>query len=104
MYKVAIIGDKDSILGFSAIGIDVFPAYEEQEAKKIIHELEENNYGIIFITEKLSLLIESEIEKYRSKMIPNIITIPGNTGSMNIGADNVKKYVKKAIGIDIFSD
>lgn len=102
MYKVAVIGDKESILGFSAIGIDIFTAYDQQEAKKIIHKLEAENYGIIYITEKLSLLIEDEIEKYRAKTIPNIITIPGNSGSMNIGSNNVKEYVKKAIGIDIF--
>ena len=104
MYKVAALGDKESILGFSAIGIDIFPAYDEQEAKKIIHMLDAENYGIIYITEKLSLLIKDEIEKYRAKTIPNIVTIPGNTGSMNIGANNVKEYVKKAIGIDIFEN
>lgn len=29
MYKIAVIGDKESILGFSAIGMDIYPAYEE---------------------------------------------------------------------------
>ena len=101
MYKVAIIGDKESILGFSTIGIDIFPAYEAEEAKKIIHKLEAQNYGIIYITEKLSLLIEKELEIYRTKHIPAIITIPGNTGSMNIGANKVREYAKKAVGIDI---
>ncbi|MBR3696875.1 MAG: V-type ATP synthase subunit F [Clostridia bacterium] len=101
MYKVAVIGDKESILGFSAIGIDIFPAYNEQEAKQIIHDLEAQNYGIIYITEKLSLLINDEIEKYRAKYIPAIITIPGNSGSLNIGTNKVKEYARKAIGVDI---
>ena len=94
MYKVAVMGDKESILGFSAIGIDIFPVYNEQEAKKIIHKLENDNYGIIYITEKLSLLIEDEIEKYRTKHIPAIITIPENSGNMNIGLNKVKEYAK----------
>ena len=101
MYKVAVMGDKESILGFSAIGMDIFPVYEAEEAKEIIHKLEAENYGIIYITEKLSLLIEREIERYRSKHIPAIITIPGNSGNMNIGANKVKEYAKKAVGIDI---
>ena len=101
MYKVAVIGDKESILGFSAIGIDIFPAYDAEEAVKIIHKLETESYGIIYITEKLSLLIEKEIEKYRIKHIPTIITIPGISGSMNIGANKIKEYAKRAIGIDI---
>lgn len=102
MYKIAVIGDKESILGFSAIGIDVFPVYEAQEAKNTIKSLQEKDYEIIYITEKLSLLIEDELEKYRVQSSPNIVTIPGNTGSMKIGAKQVKEYVKKAIGIDIF--
>ena len=29
MYKIAVIGDKDSVLAFMALGIDVFIAYEK---------------------------------------------------------------------------
>lgn len=25
-YKIAVLGDKDSVLGFKALGLDVFPA------------------------------------------------------------------------------
>ena len=25
MYKIAVVGDKESILGFSAIGMDIYP-------------------------------------------------------------------------------
>ena len=35
MYKIAVVGDKESILGFSAIGMDIYPAYEEAEIKNI---------------------------------------------------------------------
>lgn len=101
MYKVAVLGDKESILGFSAIGFNIYPAYNKDEAKEIIHNLEAQEYGIIYITEKLSLLIEDEIEKYRKKHIPTIITIPGVLGSMHIGAEKVKEYARKAVGIDI---
>ena len=26
MYKIAVMGDKDSIYGFASIGLDIFPA------------------------------------------------------------------------------
>ena len=101
MYKIAVIGDKDSIFGFSAIGIDVFPAYDAKEVKELIHKLENENYGIIYITENISLLVEDEIEKYRSKRVPAIITIPGNSGSMKLGSKRVQEYAKRAVGIEI---
>ena len=39
LYKVGIIGDKDSVMGFLALGIDIFPAYEADEIKKTIRDL-----------------------------------------------------------------
>ena len=50
MSKVGIIGDKDSIMGFLALGIDIFPAYTPEEIKKTIHNLAEKEYAIIYIT------------------------------------------------------
>ncbi len=35
MYKVGVVGDKDSIMGFLALGIDIFPAYDSDEIKKV---------------------------------------------------------------------
>ena len=40
MYKkVAVVGDKDSILAFKALGIEVFPVVESDEAKKSLINL-----------------------------------------------------------------
>ena len=46
MYKVAVVGDKDSVMGFLALGIDIFPAYTPEEIKKTIHRLAEKEYGM----------------------------------------------------------
>ena len=54
MYKIAVVGDKESILGFSAIGMDMYPAYEENDIKQIIPKLIEEDYAIIYITENVS--------------------------------------------------
>ena len=80
MYKIGVIGDEDSILGFSSIGIDVFGIAEErEEIKKTIEELVEKEYAIIYLTEKMSLLVEDYLLKYRQKQIPTIITIPSSS-------------------------
>ena len=36
MYKIGVIGDRESILGFKAVGLTVFPCDEAEEAKKIL--------------------------------------------------------------------
>ena len=65
MYKVGVVGDKDSIMGFLALGIDIFPAYDSDEIKKSIHKLVEDEYAIIYITEQASLLAKESIAKYK---------------------------------------
>ena len=54
MYKIGVVGDKDSVLAFKAIGIDVFPVVEVEEARKTIDKMAREQYAVIFITEQLA--------------------------------------------------
>ena len=101
MYKVAVIGDKDSILAFKALGVEVYTAIDGTDAKKTIKDLAKKEFGVIFITEDLAKEIPSTIDKYRDQMTPAIILIPGNTGSMGIGLADINKSVEKAVGANI---
>ena len=101
MYKkVAVVGDKDSILAFKALGIEVFPVVESDEAK-IIDKLAHKDYAIIFVTEHVAKDIEETIERYSKQMLPAIILIPSNQGSLNIGKQRISDNVEKAVGVNI---
>ncbi len=39
MHKVAVIGDYDSIYGFSALGLDTFPVETQEEAAEMLSKL-----------------------------------------------------------------
>ena len=101
MSKVGIIGDKDSIMGFLALGIDIFPAYTPEEIKKTIHSLAEKEYAIIYITEQAGLQAGESLAKYKDFELPAIIVIPGIGGSMGLGMNEVRESAKRAIGADI---
>ena len=101
MYKIAVVGDKDSILAFKALGIDVEIAYEAKEGRRKIDTLAENGYGVIFVTEQLASLIPETIERYNTKTIPAVILIPSNKGTLNIGMDQINRNVEKAVGSNI---
>ncbi len=103
MSKIAVMGDRDSIYGFASIGLEVFPAYEQEEAVKILKKLAKENYAIIYITEKLASEISVEIQKHYNNPSPAIILIPGVKGSTGEGMKNVSKTVEKAVGSDILS-
>lgn len=38
-HKIAVVGDKDSVLPFKILGFDVFPAHESLEARETIDRL-----------------------------------------------------------------
>lgn len=101
MYKIAVVGDKESIFGFSSIGIDIYPAYEEKEIEQIISKLIDENYAIIYVTENMWLKAEKYLEKLQKNNIPAIVSIPSNTGSLNYGEKRIKDMVQKAVGIEI---
>lgn len=101
MYKVAVVGDKDSVLAFKALGIDVYTVNQAEEARKAVDTAARNGYGVIFITEQVASLIEETISRYDNEPVPAIILIPSNQGTLNIGMDRVQKSVEKAIGTNI---
>lgn len=101
MYKVAVVGDKDSILAFKALGVDVFTVYEKEEARRIVDTIARDNYGIIFITEQIASLIPDTIERYDKEIIPAVILIPSNQGTLNIGMNRINASVEKAVGSNI---
>ncbi len=101
MYKIGVIGEKDAVLGFKALGFSVFPVENKEQAGKILSELARNNFAVIYITEQTAANIENEINQYREERFPAIIPIPGIQGSLGIGMQGVKKCVIKAVGADI---
>ena len=101
MYKIAVIGDRDSIYGFSAAGLEVFPVEDTAGAAELLRDLADNDYAVIFTTESLCPYIEKEMEMYRESTLPAIIPIPGVSGNNGYGMQQVKKFVVQAVGSDI---
>ncbi|WP_090090713.1 V-type ATP synthase subunit F [Clostridium uliginosum] len=102
MYKkIGVVGDKDSVLAFKALGIDVFPVVEMDEARKTVDRLAMNNYAVIFVTEQVAQGIEETIERYTREVLPAVILIPSNQGTLNIGMQRISDNVEKAVGVNI---
>ncbi|MCI8871243.1 MAG: V-type ATP synthase subunit F [Lawsonibacter sp.] len=101
MYKIAVIGDKDSVLGFKALGLEVHPVDDVDQARRAVHTLAKENCAIIYLTEQLAAQMGQEIARYKDSLTPAIILIPGKEGSLGIGMANVKTAVERAVGADI---
>ena len=101
MYKIAVVGDRDSVLGFKALGLEVCPVSTPEEGHEELHRMARENYAIIYITEHLAAQIPAEIERRREDVSPAVILIPGREGSLGIGTAGVHAAAEKAVGADI---
>lgn len=101
MYKIGVIGDKQSVLGFKAVGLNVFDCSTKEEAKNKLKAIADENYAIIYITENLYDEIRDTVYEYDEMRLPAIIPIPGMKGTKGIGLENIKKAVERAVGADI---
>ena len=100
MYKIAVMGDYDSIYGFATLGLDTFPV-DLDYGVTLLKRLAEDNYAVIYMTEALASDLNKEIDRYREVMKPAIILIPGISGNTGAGIAGVKKSVEQAVGSDI---
>ena len=99
--SIAVVGEKESVLGYKAVGFSVFETSSPEEAEKVIRDLCKKQTGIIFVTEKTLAPIAYILGEYKSATLPAIIPIPGIDGPTGLGMTNVKKSVERAVGADI---
>ncbi len=101
MYKIAVMGDYDSIYGFSALGLDICPVTNNDNAKNLLVDLINKGYGIIYITEALAAQLHETISRYKEHTLPAIILIPGVSGNTGAGIQGISRSVEQAVGSDI---
>lgn len=101
MADIAVVGDRDSIYGFAALGLNTFYVRTEEEIRKCFRSLCHEKYGIIYITEAAAAAIPEEIEEAREQQLPAVILIPGVWGNTGRGVAEIKKSVEQAVGSDI---
>lgn len=103
MDKIAVIGDRESVLVFRAVGADVLSADGPDEARRAVDQAAKNGYGVIFLTEQLAAAIPETVARYRSQFKPAVILIPNSQGTLGIGMADISKNVEKAVGRNILN-
>lgn len=106
--KLAIIGSRDSILGFKALGLDCYPAEKPLDAVQILKDIffAAKGYAVIYLTDDLASKIDKEIEEIKrgSPLLPILIIIPSHKGSLNLETVKIRKMIEKALGTDILGE
>ena len=100
-YRIAVIGDWESVMGFRALGLETYPAGSAAEARTLIHRLAKEDCAVIYLTETLAKDMPDVLDRYKDEIQPAIILIPGREGSLGIGRANIQSAIERAVGADI---
>ena len=106
MLKIAVIGGRETVMGFKALGLEACPAADAAEAGQILRRLtrESEDYAIIYIEEALADALRHEIDRFKDSPKPAIILIPGRDGSIGLGQSALQAAVERAVGTNILGD
>lgn len=106
--KLAIIGSQDSILGFKALGLECFPVEKPEQALQVVKDLllKKMEYAAIYLTDDFASKIDHELEKIKKDipLLPILVFIPSQKGSLDMARIKIRKMVEKALGTDLFKD
>ena len=71
-YRIAVIGDWESVMGFRALGLDTYPVASVEEAKEKVRELAKTDCAVIYLTEQLAKDMDDVLSRYKDELRQSI--------------------------------
>jgi V/A-type H+-transporting ATPase subunit F len=102
MYAVAAVGDRDSVIGFRALGMMVIETETTTDVDSVLDRLAAEPCAVIFLTEDLAEKHQAFLQRMRGQRLPAVIPIPASQGSSGLGMQQVYDSVRRAIGMNVF--
>lgn len=82
MYKIGVMGGRETVMGFKALGLDVFPVDSADEARHTLRRITsgESEYAILYLEENLAAELSHEIDRFKDSPTPASSSSPDGTG------------------------
>lgn len=106
-HPIAAVGDYESVLPFQAIGLKQFVIDDPNDDKKfreILIDIINKQYAICLVTEDIYEKFDSIIDELTRDNMLSVIPVPTLKYSTGFGSTQIKNWVEKAVGIDIFAN
>jgi len=103
--KIAVLGDTDFVMPFSALGVDTYPAGQAagdvtESAKKII----DGKYALVIIAENIAPTVQEVFSACEDTPLPCIVVVPFTTESKGFATQALAEVLKTATGINILQN
>lgn len=101
MSKVAVLGQRDAVLGFRASGAVAFPADSPEEARTELDRILREDFAVLLVTEDAAEWLHKELEPIFSGDKPVVTIIPDAKKPKGVALELLKKRVERAVGANI---
>jgi len=103
--KVAVLGNADFVMPFSALGVDTYLAGQTDEqiaesAQKIIS----GKYALVVVAENIAPAVEEAFSAQMDAPLPCIVVVPFTTESEGFATRALGQVLKMATGINILQN
>ncbi|MFA5423094.1 MAG: V-type ATP synthase subunit F [Phycisphaerae bacterium] len=100
--KIAVLGNSDFVMPFSALGLDTFRVSDERQsivdgARKILEE----KYPLVIVAENVAPKAEQVFSAVRQKTLPAVLVVPFTTESQGFATRSLGQALKMAMGINV---
>lgn len=82
---MGVVGERDAVLAFKALGMRVIAVSTPEETTKALHRLYSEGIPVIFLTETCAQQVPETLERYKTDPKCAVIPIPGSSGANGFG-------------------
>jgi V/A-type H+/Na+-transporting ATPase subunit F len=105
MYKLVVITNSDTAIGFALAGVDLIVADSETAARQeLTRAINDDQTGVIAIDEEFFGQIDDGLRAKIEKLYrPIVVPIPSKVDLKNVGEGHeiLAAFIKRAVGFDI---
>jgi len=100
--KVAVLGNADFVMPFSALGVSTFAAGEQiEQVRKAAKEIIEGRYTLIVVAENIAPAAEEIFAAEHYSVSPCIVVVPFTTEPQGFATSALGEVLKMATGINL---
>ena len=100
--KIAVLGDADFVMPFTALGLDTFAVDNEREQiAEAAEQIVEGEYALLVISEDMAEAADEVLAPTESKPTPSVVVVPFTQEPTGFATEALGRVLKLATGIDI---
>lgn len=102
--KVAVLGDNDFVMPFSALGLDTFGVENESDSvQKAAQTILSEKYALVVVAENVAEAADVVFQDVDTKPTPAVVVVPFTSEPEGFALASLGKVLKMATGIDIIN-